>query len=144
MRIIAVIALAALMAGACERDRPAAGASQLLIGQAVYEKHCASCHGGNLEGQPNWRQRRPDGKLPAPPHDQTGHTWHHADEALFELVKRGMTAFAGPDYKTDMPAYAGLLSDDEIRAVLAYIKSRWPVEIRDKQSKIDAAHRSRK
>lgn len=139
----APLLLAALLLAACEGGRGRAP-PDLARGEAVYAKHCAACHGANLEGQPNWRERRPDGRLPAPPHDATGHTWHHADEVLFDLVKRGMAAYAGPDYKSDMPAYAGTLSDDEIRAVLAYIKSRWPPDIREKQAKIDAAHRAGK
>jgi hypothetical protein len=43
-------------------------------GKVVYAEQCASCHGTNLEGQPNWRHRLPNGRMPAPPHDATGHT----------------------------------------------------------------------
>lgn len=38
-----------------------------------------------------------------------------------------------------MPAFKGRLADEEIWAVLAYIKSRWPEEIRRKQAAIDEA-----
>jgi mono/diheme cytochrome c family protein len=55
-------------------------------GKVVYKEHCASCHGANLEGQPNWRHRLPNGRMPAPPHDPTGHTWHHSDKQLFEMT----------------------------------------------------------
>ena len=116
---------------------PGADASDpalVALGGGVYSEHCASCHGKDLEGEPNWRQRRSDGTLPAPPHDASGHTWHHSDEVLFRLVRDGLTAFAGDDYRSAMPAYAGILSDREIRAVLAYIKSRWPAEIREAQA----------
>src|SRR5215471_11525330 len=58
-------------------------------GKVVYIERCASCHGANLEGQPNWRKRLPNGRLPAPPHDVTGHTWHHSDTQLFDMVKNG-------------------------------------------------------
>ena len=88
----------------------------------------------NLEGEPDWQRRRSDGTLPAPPHDATGHTWHHSDEQLFRLTRDGPGAIAGDDYRTTMPAYAGILSDREIWAVLAYIKSRWPEDIRRVQS----------
>ena len=64
-------------------------AEQVALGQQVYASFCAGCHGDNLEGQPNWRQRLPLGNFPAPPHDETGHTWHHADQWLFEVVKYG-------------------------------------------------------
>jgi len=108
-------------------------------GADLYARHCASCHGANLEGQPNWRERKADGRLPAPPHDASGHTWHHADEVLFNLTKNGLGPYAPPGYASDMPAFAGTLSDDEIRAVLAYIKSRWPASIREKQAQIGKA-----
>src|SRR5690606_36381647 len=83
-----------------------------------------------LEGQPNWRQRRPDGRLPAPPHDATGHTWHHPDAVLMSILKNGMQpgTIAPEGYLSDMPAYEGILPDSEMRAVLAYIKSKWPQE----------------
>ncbi len=106
-------------------------------GKAIYATACASCHGANLEGQPNWRIRRADGRLPSPPHDETGHTWHHPDDQLFAMTKFGPAAFAGlDDYKSDMPAFDGVLSDEEIRAALAYIKSTWPAEIRARQDDI--------
>ena len=77
----------------------------------------------------DWRRRKADGTLPAPPHDATGHTWHHSDELLFRLTRDGPGVIAGEDYRTTMPAYGGILSDREIWSVLAYIKSRWPAEI---------------
>ncbi len=138
------VVLAGLLAGggylAYERLRgPAAGTpdpAQLALGRRLYGAACAACHGARLEGEPNWRQRRPDGLLPAPPHDETGHTWHHPDRQLFEITKRGTAALVGSDYQTAMGPFGELLSDDEIRAVLAYIKSRWPENIRARQAEI--------
>jgi mono/diheme cytochrome c family protein len=96
----------------------------------LYERHCAACHGARLEGQPDWRIRRPDGRLPAPPHDATGHTWHHPDEVLFSITKNGMVPPNAPrGYVSDMPAFGSTLSDDDIRAVLAFIESKWPREV---------------
>lgn len=109
---------------------------QVAFGDTLYAAQCASCHGANLEGQPDWRARRPDGKLPAPPHDANGHTWHHADRLLFETTKFGTAALAGMDYKTDMRGYADTLSDDEIWAILAFIKSTWPPTIQRRQDAI--------
>ena len=103
-------------------------------GETLYVVHCAQCHGGALEGQPNWRERKPDGRLPAPPHDHTGHTWHHPDEQLFAITKHGLGPLAPAGYISDMPAYEKVLSDQQIRAVLAFIKSRWPEEIRARQA----------
>lgn len=108
-------------------------------GEAVYVEHCAACHGVDLQGQANWRQRRPDGRLPAPPHDENGHTWHHPDQMLIALTKHGPSIVAGPDYPTDMPAYETLLDDAEIVAVLSYIKSRWPRHIRQRHDQLNTA-----
>ncbi len=107
-------------------------------GSYIYRVACAQCHGVNLEGQPNWQQRGADGLMPAPPHDATGHTWHHPDQALFEMTKYGMQRFAGRDYRTAMPAYQKTLTDDEIIAVMSYIKSRWPASVRRQHDMINA------
>ena len=112
-------------------------------GRTVYAQACASCHGADLEGQPNWQERRSDGKLPAPPHDATGHTWHHTDDILFKITREGVGAFAPKGYATDMPAFMGVLSDDEIRASLAFIKSRWPASIRSRQAEMTQAAQGR-
>ncbi|MEK9660704.1 MAG: cytochrome c [Alphaproteobacteria bacterium] len=110
----------------------------VALGADIYAAQCASCHGNALEGQPNWRERGLDGKLPAPPHDATGHTWHHDDATLFGLTKYGPAGFSGTDYASDMPAYENVLSDREILAVLAYIKSTWPSAVRERQALISA------
>ena len=111
-------------------------AAQVAIGQAVYARSCASCHGANLEGQPNWQEPLPSGGLPAPPHDATGHTWHHADDWLFKTTKYGGQAAVPQNYRnfiSRMPAFKDVLTDSEIWAVLSYIKSSWPTDIRAKQ-----------
>src|SRR3712207_630865 len=59
------------------RGADPANAAQVALGRQVYAANCASCHGANLEGQPNWQQDLPAGGRPAPPHDASGHTWHH-------------------------------------------------------------------
>ena len=109
---------------------------QVALGRQVYAAHCASCHGANLEGQPNWRQRLPNGRLPAPPHDASGHTWHHPDRVLFDITRHGLAAHAPKGYESDMPGFADALSDKQIWAVLAYIKSEWPPEVRMRQAEI--------
>ena len=117
------------------KDTDESNAKNVAQGAKIYQQHCATCHGNNLEGQPNWKTRNGHGRLPAPPHDETGHTWHHSDQLLFELTKYGMVPPNIPEgYESDMPAYRDILSDEEIRAVLAYIKSRWPDEIVKVQS----------
>lgn len=104
----------------------AASAEVVMQGQKIYSDQCAACHGEKLEGQPDWRSLLPSGRLPAPPHDASGHTWHHSDDILFRIVKEGTAAIVGDGYESDMPGFADVLSDQEIRAVLTFIKSTWP------------------
>lgn len=107
----------------------------LMEGEGIYKAECASCHGAKLEGQPDWRIRRPDGKLPAPPHDATGHTWHHPMEQLVAITKFGLVPPNAPaGYVSDMPAFGGRLTDTQIQRVLLYIESQWPAEIRARRA----------
>ena len=110
---------------------PYQDAASVARGEVIYADNCASCHGANLEGAENWRQPEEDGRMPAPPHDQTGHTWHHPDTQLFQLTKLGPAKIVGQGYESNMPGYEGVLSDQEIWDVLAYIKSTWPKRIID-------------
>ena len=113
-------------------------------GRSLYADNCASCHGANLEGQPNWQSPNADGVLPAPPHDRTGHTWHHDDALLFEYTKlggqaalevRGVTGFT-----SGMPAFGETLTDEEIWDILAYIRSTWSDRERDVQASRNPPH----
>jgi S-disulfanyl-L-cysteine oxidoreductase SoxD len=147
-RLIAVLGLLLLTAG-CDRappDRYAMrpdDAAVTAAGRRIYQQHCAACHGAQLQGQPNWRMRDAAGRLPAPPHDASGHTWHHPDEVLFRITKFGVAKAANlKDYDSAMPAYEGVLSDQEIVAVLSWIQSQWPARIREAQREVDASHRA--
>jgi mono/diheme cytochrome c family protein len=115
---------------------PATTAARIARGEVIYADYCAACHGANLEGAPDWRRRDAEGYLPAPPHDETGHTWHHPDRQLFEITKYGTEALVGGDYKSTMIGFGDQLSDEEIRAVLAFIKSRWPEKLRNRQADV--------
>jgi mono/diheme cytochrome c family protein len=120
-------------------------ASMVSLGQRVYAAQCAACHGEKLEGQPNWRQPGADGLLPAPPHDATGHTWHHPDALLIAITRDGVGKGAGiENHRSAMPAFGGTLTDREIVAVLSYIKAQWPPEVRERHDLINEeyhAHR---
>lgn len=126
------VAFVWLLAGWTDRGQVAAG-------RVLYAEYCAICHGATLEGRPDWQIPLPSGRMPAPPHDATGHTWHHADSELFAITKHGMGALL-PDYESDMPAFAEAFSDNQIRAVLVYIRSTWPSRERDYQAARTKAH----
>lgn len=113
-------------------------AEDVVAGERLYAENCSSCHGADLEGQPDWRTPGPDGRLPAPPHDESGHTWHHGDGMLFSYTKLGgkaALARRGVKFDSGMPGFADTLSDRQIRDILAYIRSTWP----DRQREVQAA-----
>jgi mono/diheme cytochrome c family protein len=110
----------------------------LAEGARVYAADCASCHGARLEGQPNWWRPGPDGMLPAPPHDASGHTWQHTDAELYDLIAHSVVNVAPKSYRTAMPAYAGTLGPADIRAVIDFIKSQWPPGVRAYQASLNA------
>ena len=120
-------------------------ALQVARGKSVYSQYCGACHGARLEGQPNWQEKLPNGRMPAPPHDESGHTWHHPDGLLFGITKLGLVPgkYAPPRYESDMPGFGGMLSDDEIWAVLAYIKNSWPEKIRKAQTEVNRDYKRR-
>ncbi|MBS3651868.1 cytochrome c [Pseudaminobacter sp. 19-2017] len=111
-------------------------AAAIAQGRQLYGANCASCHGASLEGQPDWKRPLPSGRMPAPPHDASGHTWHHPDGVLFRITKQGPAAVVGNGYESDMPEFGSKLADEEIRAVLAFIKSTWPERERAYQAEM--------
>jgi mono/diheme cytochrome c family protein len=146
MWLLAAAALAAAASAVFVISRSPAASGRLLtddtdvvkLGAKVYQAHCASCHGARLEGQANWREKGADGLLPAPPHDASGHTWHHPDDVLFRITKLGVGKVANmKDYKSAMPPFEGVLTDAEIIAALSWIKAQWPADIRAEQEKVN-------
>lgn len=139
---IAGAAAVAVWAGGKEDNPPVLAvlgvlvdAEMIELGAGLYAESCASCHGADLEGQPDWRRRLDNGRMPAPPHDEMGHTWHHADQHIFDITKNGLASVV-PGYESDMPVFDGILSDAEITAILGYIKSTWPKREREYQAEI--------
>ncbi|WEX90265.1 cytochrome c [Sinorhizobium garamanticum] len=114
-------------------------AATIALGKTLYGKHCAACHGRNLEGQRDWKSPLPSGRMPAPPHDASGHTWHHADGVLLRITRDGPAAVVGGGYRSDMPGFGHVMDDDEIRAVLSFIKSTWPDQ--ERQYQAEMSHR---
>ena len=89
-------------------------------GEIVYQQHCASCHGPQLQGAPDWKVPNADGTWKPPPHDSTGHTWHHPDQLLTDIILNG-----GGFPETQMPAFASVLSDTMVGDILEYLKANW-------------------
>lgn len=100
-------------------------------GERLYLQHCAVCHGRNLEGAPNWQTPNPDGSYPPPPHDASGHTWHHPDRVLLEIVRDG-----SPWPQSRMPAFGHVLSDDDMLAIIEFFRAHWGPEEREFQRRV--------
>jgi len=121
---------------------PYRDADAVAEGKELYAEYCAACHGAALEGEAGWRIRGEDGLMPAPPHDETGHTWHHPDTQLFEMTKYGVSAVLarrGLDYESNMIGFGDVLSDEQILATLAFIKSTWPDQVIEMHDSINAS-----
>ena len=140
MRIVAILIVSATTAFA---DHELEGRN-IVEGGTLYTKNCASCHGAKLEGQPNWQSPDANGVLPAPPHDETGHTWHHDNALLFEYTKFGGKAALAtrgiPDFKSGMPAFEDVITDEGIWDILAYIRSTWPEHAQQAQASRNPPH----
>lgn len=137
------IVFAIVAAGSADAAHELKG-RDLVSGKDLYAAQCASCHGANLEGQPNWQSADENGVLPAPPHNESGHTWHHDNLLLFEYTKLGgkeaLAARGVNDFKSGMPGFGGALSDDEIWNILAFIRATWPERVQDIQAARNPPH----
>jgi cytochrome c553 len=83
-------------------------------GERLYYAHCVECHG--RDGRGSWRAAlfllRP-GDLTAPGLLST------PDRYLFDIIKNGGAALGRPG----MPSFGYQMSDDDIQAVVAYIRT---------------------
>lgn len=136
MKALAAATVLLTVAAACSGEPPAAGPhdldpQQVALGESVYQANCASCHRPDLSGDPNWRTPNQDGSYPPPPHDSSGHTWHHSDQVLARIIAEG-TGFE----HTRMPRFGEILSEEEIEAVIEFLKSKWGPEERAYQWQI--------
>lgn len=141
--LVLMASLVAAVSVGCSRGAPVPSADQerndgvVARGRTAYQANCASCHGASGEGQPGWRTPRADGTYLPPPHDSSGHTWHHSDRQLRDIVTRGGQAVYGTaQFSSGMPSWGDRLSDDEIAAVLVYIKTLWGPKEREAQRTI--------
>ena len=116
-------------------------ADVVQVGERLYAGNCAVCHGVRGEGELNWKVQRSDLTYPAPPHDSTGHTWHHSDQLLHEIIEEGTAKDDTATYRGRMPAWRDRLSSDEIDAVIAYLKSLWGDKERQFQAEVTRQER---
>lgn len=113
---------------------PTLDTTAVSLGEQVYAQNCASCHGAELEGEADWKGQNEDDSFRAPPHSADGHTWHHPDSQLLNAIAKGGARLpAEVGGASNMPAYAETLTLEEQTAVLTYIKSTWPDDIRQLQ-----------
>ena len=113
-------------------------------GVALYRDYCADCHGADLEGAPDWQTPGPDGLLPAPPHDASGHTWHHDNALLFDYTFHGgaaaLAARGVTDFNSGMPGFGEIVGEAGVWDILAYIRSTWPPEVQAMQASRNPPH----
>ena len=82
---------------------PVARAADVFNGKKIYLTYCESCHGPNGQGQ-----------MAGVPNFTRGQTLMRSDLAIFESVRSGKNA---------MPAFWGVLEEQEILDVIAYIRT---------------------
>lgn len=107
-------------------------AAKVARGAEIYKANCATCHGANAGGAPNWHRPGPDGKYPAPPLNGTAHDWHHPMSALKQTIREGTAKLGG-----SMPAWKDKLGDADIDAVIAWFQSRWPEDVYKNWAQMD-------
>ncbi|MEX0797742.1 MAG: cytochrome c [Acidimicrobiia bacterium] len=136
--MVAAAVLAAATITACASDTETVSNAVVERGGELYQTNCASCHGTDLAGAPDWKTPNEDGSYPAPPHDSSGHTWHHSDRLLIEIIRDGSNA-----PQTRMPAFGDQLTDDDIEAILEFIKASWGPQEKDYQSQVTEQEETR-
>lgn len=98
-------------------------AEKIRAGSQIYSQSCAGCHGDAASGR---------GAVPeAASHGPQGHTWHHPDQQLIEIVL-GRLDYPG----RKMPSFEGQLTEGQVEAVLAYLKTNWTADQRSFQAEV--------
>lgn len=127
--LLGLIGFATLVSA--DQDRlPPLNAERVKAGSGLYQKHCAACHGIKGEGAPNWQKPDEHGELPPPPHGPDGHTWRHSDAMLHQMISEGWRDHFNKTKRLTMPAFGEVLSPEEIRSVIIYLKTLWIVKQR--------------
>jgi len=111
LAIAAIGVFAAGLATLLDTPRPPRGASR---GERLFYELCATCHG--TDGRGTWRATlflvRP-GNLA-----DGARLGQRSDQYLFDIIKNG----GAPIGRPGMPAFGAVLSEDEIRELVAYVR----------------------
>lgn len=89
----------------------------IVVGKKVYAQHCVACHVINLDSKASLLNGMTHAR-------SISAASNHTNAELFQIVKNGLNhSHHGKD--TKMPAFRKFLSDNEIIAVVTYMRSTW-------------------
>ena len=92
----------------------------IAAARKTYEQYCQSCHGKNGVGErPKDMYAQDSYGFVAPPLDNSAHGWHHTDDGL------AYTILNGSSRNPRMLPFKDMISEEDARNVVAYIKSLW-------------------
>jgi len=137
LMVVAAV-LAAVPITGCASDTAKVPEAVFERGGELYRASCASCHGADLNGAPDWRTPNEDGSYPPPPHDSSGHTWHHPNRVLVEIIRDGSDL-----PQSRMPAFGAQLTDEDIEAIIEFIKTSWGPQERAYQNQVTGQDQAR-
>lgn len=130
MRALAVVGALAAVTAACGDRGFDPDPDVVARGQELYVASCVQCHGGPTGGQIS--------DIP-PRHNAQGHTWHHSDCLLRDIVLEGFPPRPGATGDEVMPAFGDDLTDADVDAILTYITTWWTDEQRRAKAEVTAA-----
>lgn len=121
------------------RDLIIATSPELQEGQRVYDLRCAHCHGDNGDGQLPITIPTAEylGLHIVPAQDASGHTWMHPTQRLRDIIRYGVN---NPLQQFPMPGFEGVMTEEEIDLVIAYMALWWTEDQRTWQRQVTEYH----
>lgn len=99
-----------------DRETP----ERVAAARKTFEEYCQSCHGEKGIGErPKDMHAQDEYGFVAPPLDNSSHGWHHDDANLAHTILNGSPR------NPRMLAFKEIISEEEARNTVAYIKSLW-------------------